>query len=75
MRLAVLVRTIHAGRNRKYYGSQRGVTYYNFTGDQFTGFDGIVIPGTLCDLLFILSQLLAQRTSLAPANNGRCLQL
>jgi len=66
MRFVVPVRTIHAGWNRKYYGSQRGVTYYNFTGDQFSGFHGIVIPGTLRDSLFILAGLLEQQTSLDP---------
>jgi len=66
MRFVVPVRTIHAGWNRKYYGSQRGVTYYNFTGDQFKGFHGIVIPGTLRDSLFILAGLLEQQTSLDP---------
>lgn len=60
------MRTLHAGWNRKYYGSQRGVTYYNFTSDQFTGFHGIVIPGTLRDSLFILAGLLAQQTRLDP---------
>ena len=60
------MRTLHAGWSRKYDGSQRGVTYYNFTGDQFTGFHGIVIPGTLRDSLFILSGLLEQQTSLEP---------
>ena len=66
MRFVVPVRTIHAGWNRKYYGSQRGVTYYNFTGDQFIGFHGIVIPGTPRDSLFILAGLLEQQTSLDP---------
>ncbi|SNR88157.1 Tn3 family transposase [Hymenobacter mucosus] len=66
MRFVVTVRTIHAGWNRKYFGSQRGVTYYNFTSDQFTGFHGIVIPGTLRDSLFILAGLLEQQTSLDP---------
>ncbi|WP_035560189.1 Tn3 family transposase [Hymenobacter sp. IS2118] len=66
MRFVVPVRTLHAGWNRKYYGSQRGVTYYNFTGDQFTGFHGIVIPGTLRDSLFILAGLLEQQTNLDP---------
>jgi len=41
------------------------VTYYNFTSDQFTGFHGIVIPGTLRDSLFILAGLLGQQTFLA----------
>ena len=43
-----------------------GITYYNFTSDQFTGFHGIVIPGTLRDSLFILEGLLEQETGLRP---------
>ena len=66
MRFVVPVRTIHAVWNRKYFGSERGVTYYNFTSDQFSGFHGIVIPGTLRDSLFILAGLLEQQTSLDP---------
>jgi Tn3 transposase DDE domain len=46
MRFVVPVRTVNAGSNRKYYGAHRGVTYYNFTSDQFTGFHAIVVPGT-----------------------------
>ncbi|MDQ2769319.1 MAG: Tn3 family transposase [Bacteroidota bacterium] len=66
MRFVVPVRTLHAGWNRKYFGAERGVTYYNFTSDQFTGFHGIMIPGTLRDSLFILAGLLEQQTSLDP---------
>jgi TnpA family transposase len=44
----------------------RGVTYYNFTSDQFTGFHSIVIPGTLRDSLYLLEGLLEQQTSLRP---------
>lgn len=66
LRFVVPVRTVHAGWNRKYFPGQRGVTYYNFTSDQFTGFHGIVIPGTLRDSLFILAGLLEQQTSLDP---------
>jgi len=66
LRFVVPVRTIHAGWNRKYFGAQRGVTYYNFTSDQFTGFHGIVIPGTLRDSLYILAGLLEQQTRLDP---------
>jgi len=66
MRFVVPVRTLNAGWNSKYFGAQRGVTYYNFTSDQFTGFHGIVIPGTLRDSLFILSGLLEQQTRLDP---------
>ena len=42
------------------------MTYYNFTSDQFSGFHGIVIPGTLRDSLFMLAGLLEQQTSLDP---------
>jgi TnpA family transposase len=38
----------------------------NSSSDQFTGFHGIVIPGTLRDSLFILDGLLEQQTSLRP---------
>ena len=44
----------------------RGVTYFNYTSDQFSGFHGIVIPGTLRDSLYILDGLLEQETSLRP---------
>jgi len=66
LRFVVPVRTLNAGPNRKYYNASRGVTYYNFTSDQFTGFHGIVIPGTLRDSMFILDGLLEQQTSLRP---------
>lgn len=66
LRFVVPVRTLHAGWNGKYFGTQRGVTYYNFTSDQFTGFHGIVVPGTLRDSLFILAGLLEQQTRLEP---------
>ena len=66
LRFVVPVRTVNAGPNSKYFGAGRGITYYNFTSDQFTGFHGIVIPGTLRDSLFILEGLLEQQTSLRP---------
>jgi TnpA family transposase len=66
LRFVVPVRTLHAGHNSKYFGNGRGVTYYNFTSDQFTGFHGIVIPGTLRDSLFLLDGLLEQQTALRP---------
>lgn len=66
LRFSVPVRTINAAPNSKYFGVGKGVTYYNFTSDQFTGFHGIVIPGTLRDSLFLLEGLLEQITSLRP---------
>jgi TnpA family transposase len=66
LRFTVPVRTINAAPNSKYFGIGKGITYYNFTSDQFTGFHGIVIPGTLRDSLFLLSGLLEQLTPLQP---------
>ena len=66
LRFVVPVRTVNAGPNSKYFGTGRGITYYNFTSDQFTGFHGIVIPGTLRDWLFILEGLLEHQTGLNP---------
>ena len=60
------VRTLNAGPNRKYFNADRGVTYYNFTSDQFTGFHAIVIPGTLRDSMYILDGLLEHQTRLQP---------
>ncbi len=66
MRFVTTVRTINAGPNRKYFGSSKGITWYNFVSDQFSGFHGIVIPGTLRDSIFILEGLLEQQTGLNP---------
>ena len=66
LRFVVPVRTINAASNSKYFGVGRGVTYYNFSSDQFSGFHGIVIPGTIRDSLYIQDGLLEQQTSLRP---------
>ena len=66
LRFVVPVRTIHSGPNPRYFGQERGVTYYNLTSDQFTGLGGIVVPGTLRDSLVLLSMLLEQETALQP---------
>jgi TnpA family transposase len=66
MRFITPVRTVNSGANRKYFGSSRGITWYNFISDQFSGFHGIVIPGTLRDSIFVLEGLLEQQTGLNP---------
>lgn len=66
LRFVVPVRTLHAGPNPKYFGYERGVTYYNLVSDQFTGLNAIVVPGTLRDSLFLLSVVLEQQTELNP---------
>jgi TnpA family transposase len=66
LRFVVPVRTIHAGPNPKYFGYERGVTYYNLISDQFTGLNAIVVPGTLRDSLVLLAVVLEQQTELNP---------
>ena len=62
----VPVRSIHAGPNPHYFGTARGVTYYNWSSDQFTSWAAIVIPGTLRDSQFILDGLLDNTSVLQP---------
>ena len=66
LRFVVPVHSVHAGANPKYFGSGRGVTYYNFTSDQFSGFNALVIAGTLRDSLRLLEGVLDQQTGLHP---------
>ncbi len=66
LRFVTPVRTVNSGPNPKYFGTGRGITYYNFTSDQFTGLHGLVIPGTLRDSLYLLECVLEQETVLRP---------
>jgi TnpA family transposase len=66
LRFVVPVRTLNAGPDSKYFNADRGITYYNFTSDQFTGFHAVVVRGTIRDSLFILEGLLERQTSLRP---------
>jgi TnpA family transposase len=66
MRFVTPVRTLNARPNRKYFGANTGITWYNFLSDQFSGFHGIVVPGTLRDSIFVLEGLLEQQTGLRP---------
>ncbi|MBF5060173.1 Transposase for transposon Tn3 [Candidatus Neptunochlamydia vexilliferae] len=66
LRFVTPIRTINAGPNRKYFGSKKGITWYNFVSDQYSGFHGIVVPGTLRDSIFVLEGLLEQQTGLSP---------
>lgn len=66
LRFRVPVKTIYAGQNPKYFGVRSGVTYLNFMSDQFSGFHGIVVPGTLRDSLFALDGMIEQNTALQP---------
>jgi TnpA family transposase len=66
LRFVVPIRTLNARPNSKYFGSERGITYYNFISDQFSGLYALVIPGTLRDSLYLLEGVLGQQTILQP---------
>lgn len=66
IRFVVPVKTIHAGYNPKYFGPERGVTWYNLISNQFSGLNAITVPGTLKDSLILLAVVLEQQTELQP---------
>lgn len=57
---------MHADPNPKYFGTDRGVTWYNLISDQFSGLNAITVPGTLRDSLVLLAVVLEQQTELQP---------
>jgi len=54
LRFVVPVRTLNAGPSSEYYPGQRGLTYYNFSSNQFSGFHGILVPGAVRDSPYVL---------------------
>ena len=63
----VLCPIVEFSRSRRLMsGHLLGVTYYNFTSNQFSGFHGIVIPGTLHDSPYVLDGLMENQSSLEP---------
>lgn len=66
MRLISSAKTVNAGPNRKFFGAGRGITWYNFISDKYSGFHGIVVTGTLRDSLYVLEGILEQQTGLNP---------
>jgi TnpA family transposase len=66
LRFVVPVRTIHSGPNPRYFGRERGVTWYNLSSDQFTGLSAVTVPGTMRDSLYLLALVLEQETDLSP---------
>jgi TnpA family transposase len=66
LRFVVPVRTIHSGPNPRYFGRERGVTWYNLASGQFTGLNAVIVPGTRRDSLYLLAVVLEQETELQP---------
>ncbi|WP_322498267.1 Tn3 family transposase [Candidatus Cyrtobacter comes] len=63
IRFACAVKSVNSGPNKKYF-NERGLTYYNLTSGQFTGPNGLCIPGTLKDSLYVLDIITQQQTKL-----------
>lgn len=57
-------RSLYSRSNPKYFG--RGITFYNFVSDQYIGFHGMVVSGTLRDSLYLLEGFLNQPSELTP---------
>ena len=66
LRVVVPVRTVNAGPNGKYFNVGKGITYYNFTSNQFSGLHGIAITGTTHEAPWLLEGLMEQQTALRP---------
>jgi TnpA family transposase len=66
IRFVVPIRSVNTGPSPHYFGLGRGMTYLNYTSDQFTGLGGIAITGTIRDSVYVLEALLEQESGLAP---------
>ncbi|KIF51580.1 hypothetical protein H735_18690 [Vibrio owensii CAIM 1854 = LMG 25443] len=70
MRLISSAKIVNAGPNRKFFDAGRGITWYNFISDKYSGFHGIVVTGTLRDSLYVLEGILEQQTGLNLADTA-----
>ncbi|XTO07455.1 Tn3 family transposase (plasmid) [Escherichia coli] len=64
MRFVTPVRTINAGPNRKYFGNNRGITWYNFVSDPSIWFSRHRYTGDAEGLYLCAGGLLEQETGL-----------
>lgn len=66
LRFVVPVRSAHAGASSRYFGRQRGITWYHWMINQQMDIHGIPIAGTLKDAPYLLDGLLEQETHHRP---------
>lgn len=66
LRFVVPVRSAHAGASDRYFGRQRGITWYHWMIDQQMDIKGIAVAGTLKDAPYLLDGLLEQETHHRP---------
>jgi TnpA family transposase len=64
MRLVTPIRTAYSRPNRKYFRAEQGVTFYNYLSNQFSGFHGFMIPGTMRDSIYLLQGIIEQQSNL-----------
>jgi TnpA family transposase len=66
LRFVVPVRSAPAATSRRYFGRQRGITWYHWMIDQQMDIHGIAVTGTLKDAPYLLDGLLEQETHHRP---------
>jgi len=66
LRFVVPVRSAHAAASRRYFGTQRGITWYHWMLDQYVDMHGIVVTGSLRDAPWVLDGFLEQETHQHP---------
>ena len=64
IRYTIPQRSLYSRSNPKYFGRGRGITFYNFVSDQYIGFHGMVVLGTLRDSLYLLDGFLNHTSGL-----------
>ena len=66
LRFTVPVQSISTRPNPRYFGTGRGVTFFNYVADNYIGWANVLVPGTLRDSQYILDGLLNNQSSLDP---------
>jgi len=64
MRVVVPVKSSNSGYNSKYFGTKKGVTYYDYISDQFSEINATLISGTIRDSLYLICQKRLKKDSL-----------
>lgn len=66
LRFVVPVRSVHSAASRRYFGTQKGITWYHWMLDQYMDIHGTVVAGALRDAPLLLDGFLEQETHQQP---------
>lgn len=66
LRFVVPVRSAFAAANSRYFGEEKGITWYHWMSNQYGDLHGIAIPGATKDGPYLLEGLIEQETHLRP---------